>query len=106
MSKTATTTATPEEVAELREKVSIMDGYSQEGFGQIAALSSLALGSMEDPDAYLENVARALQTINYIAHDIENLINTEAESVGCQYVDEAERRRWKAQSKRKEGGAA
>ena len=85
--------ATTEEVLKLRAKVLDMDALAQEGFDRIAAVSSLAIDSLESPNATNAiTLLHALRAINYTAHDIMNIIGTEAEQVGCAYVDEAARR--------------
>lgn len=83
---------------DLRDTINWMDCLSQEGFTDIIAVAKLALAYMETPDGHhhWENIAYALRTIWGKAEDIQNCINGEAESVGCNYTDESSRRRWDA----------
>lgn len=94
----------------LRDAICVIDGLAQEGFSQIAAIASLALLSMEVPDAFhlRTDLAYALSAIRGKAQEIEDCIHSEAERVGCNYVDEHHGRRLKAQveeSRRIRGGA-
>ena len=79
--------------------VESMDGLSQDGFSEIAAIAKLALAWLEKPDAYrhMDVTANALSAIWGKAEDIQNCINSQAEEVGCNYVDDAQSRRWAAQ---------
>lgn len=74
---------------------------------QIAAIASLALLSMEVPDDFhlRSELAYALSAIRGKAQEIENCINSEAERVGCNYVDERRNRRIKAQIEGSRGRA-
>ena len=88
------------DIEKMRGVVNLLDGLSQEGFGQIASVARLALSHLENPRAYdggHEHIARALEAIVYRAEDIMNLINAEAEGVGCNFVDSGEERRAAAQ---------
>ena len=92
------TTAT---LQELCNAVNEMDGLAQSGFGEIASLARLALLAMEQPKTYangfgMDAVADVLSAITNRAFDINNCINVTAERVGCNYVDDAQRRRWDA----------
>ncbi|WP_342616963.1 hypothetical protein [Rhodoferax sp. GW822-FHT02A01] len=86
---------TPEEIQKLHATVNLMDCLSQGGFSEISSIAKLALISLETPEGHrhLDNVVRALESIWGKADEIQNSINWEAEQVGCNYVDEAERRR-------------
>jgi hypothetical protein len=89
---------------QLRNAVTEMDGLAQYAFGEIETMVSLALLAMEQPGTYanavaMDAIANTLIAIKSKAVDIGNCINCEAESVGCNYVDDAQRRRWDAQSK-------
>lgn len=94
----ATTESTTSEVQKLRNAIELMDSLSQSGFSEIAAIAKLALKSLETPDGYrhLDNIVHALKAIWGKADDIQNCINGEAEEVGCNYIDEDERRRMAA----------
>ena len=83
------------DIAKLQATVQTMDALSQDGFSEISTLASMALKLMETEHAYLypEAIAQVLTSIHAKANDIENLINSEAEEVGCNYKDEAAARR-------------
>ena len=84
----------------LKATIETMDALSQEGFSEISTLASVALKLMETPDAYLwpETIAQLLTTIGNKASIIEDHINSEAESVGCDYKDQSIERRYEARS--------
>ena len=86
-------------VEKLRDTVNVMDCLSQGGFSEIAAIASLALRSLENSEGYRnrDDIAAAFAAIRGKAQDIGNCINSEAESVGCNYTNDAERRRWAAE---------
>lgn len=85
-------------VQELEETVNTIDQLSQGGFSEIAAIASLALIALETPDGWrsIDDIVTVLETIRKKAKKVENLINVEAEQVGCNYKDEGEQRRWNA----------
>jgi hypothetical protein len=91
--------ATPEQLC---NAITEMDGMAQKAFSEIASMASLALLAMEQPSTYANNgggldaIAHMLHAIKSQADDITNCINSTAEVVGCNSVDEAERRRWDA----------
>ena len=89
--------STPE-VQTLRDTVELMDCLSQSGFSEISSVAKLALSRLETPDGcrHLDDIANALAAIWGKADDIQNCINSQAEEVGCNYVDDAKRRRWDA----------
>lgn len=96
--KSTETTTTAAKVDELRAAIDLLDNLSQEGLSEITAIAKLALLSLESPDSYrhLDNIAHALKAIWSKANDTQDSINGEAERVGCNHVDKAERRRWEA----------
>ena len=87
----APASATSEEVRKLRMTVLDMDALAQEGFDRIAAISLLAIDSLESPGAINAinaiTLLHALRAINYTAQDMLNCIGTQAEDVGCGHVD-------------------
>lgn len=87
--------ATPEK---LQGTIKDMDALAQDGFSEISAIAKLALAYMERPDSYnhRENIAHALTSIWGKADDTLNNISHEAEKVGCNFVDEAQNRRYAA----------
>ena len=92
---------------DLRNAVEEMDGLAQTGFSEIATMAKLSLLLMEQPSAYkngggMDQVATMLSAIWGKALDIENCINSSAENVGCNCVDQAQRRRWAAERRAKE----
>ena len=88
------------EISKLRDTIQLLDNYSQRGCSQIAAIARLALESLKVPEsAYaLDGIAYALEAICEKAEYVEGCINAEAENVGCNYIDESERRGWAARS--------
>lgn len=93
------TQTTPDhDTQDLRETIHNIDALSQGGFSEIAAVAGLALSRLEKPEGLLdlEDIAYALLAIRNKARDIENFINAEAESVGCNYKDAAQCRRFAA----------
>lgn len=77
-------------VEDLRTTIKGIDALSQEGFTHIASIASLAMLALEDGGINTpvqEDVYQALQVISGKAQDIENCINSEAENVGCNYID-------------------
>lgn len=74
---------------DMGDVINTIDCLSQEGFSSIAAIASLALLAMEtSPVGNTENIIQALRTIRGKARDIENCINYEAETVGCNYKEQ------------------
>ena len=102
----------PEAIEVMKLTTRTMDELSQDGFGRIRHLADLALLSLETPEGHrdAEQLAAVLQTISMIANDMESCINSEAESVGCNYLDLSWRRRADARrafrESKSEGGAA
>ncbi|MDR0273980.1 MAG: hypothetical protein LBI48_01295 [Burkholderiaceae bacterium] len=96
------------EVDKLRTAVMNMDSLSQQGCDEIAAIAGLALTCFETTEGYrrLDDVAIALGAIRRKANDTMDCINGEAEGVGCNYVDKAERGRWAAMRAAHEQGIA
>lgn len=88
-------------VDDLRDVVELLDGLAQEGLEEINAIASLALAYMENPNSYnhTENLAHALIAIRGRAQMTMSCINSEAEGVGCNHVNQANRRRVLARSK-------
>lgn len=88
-------TPTDKEVERLCEAIETMSILSQAGFSQIEAIAKLALSGLETPEGYkhIEIIAKAFEIIQEKALDIRNCINCAAEEVGCNYIDESQRRR-------------
>jgi len=82
----------------LRDTIQTIDSISQQGMTKISTIAQMALGLMETERAYLcpEILAQVLTAIAREAEDVENLINSEAESVDCNYKDMATERRYEA----------
>jgi len=89
---------TNKEIEKLRDTIQLMDNFSQHGFSQIAAIARLTLISMKTPETRrtFDDIAYALELICEKAEHIEDCINGEAESAGCNYINEEERARWAA----------
>lgn len=86
------------ELEKLQSTITSMDCHSQNGFSEISTLAGMALDLMETEQAYLspETIAQVLTTIRDTAVETVNIINCEAEDVGCHYEDEAAKRRYEA----------
>lgn len=97
MQKSAPTNEQPG-IALLRISVADIDALAQSGFSRISAVAKMALACLESPTHArdLDVLAEAFIMIDAVAQDIQNCINTEAENVGCNYVDKAKMRRWDA----------
>lgn len=82
-------------VDDLERQIRSIDAASQRGLGQIGALAKLAINALETEEGSLdfESMAWVLACISEKAEEVENAINAAAESVGCNYVDEAYSRR-------------
>lgn len=93
------------EIKELRTALINVDAFSQSAFSEIASIASLALSCLESPEGYrrMDDIANALVVIRNKANETEDCINSHAEQVGCNYVDESRRRRWEAASKAQVG---
>ncbi|WP_412478957.1 hypothetical protein [Azonexus sp. IMCC34839] len=79
--------------------IETLEALAHDGFSNISSLASVALKLMETPDAYIqpEMIAKLLNTIRAKAEDMDNLIGSEAEAVGCvTYRDIAAERRYEA----------
>lgn len=74
---------------DLRFAIQNMDCIAQKGLSEISAIAELALMALETTNPYRnpEIIAQALSAILTRSGDIENGINCEAESVGCNYTD-------------------
>lgn len=83
------------EVQELRRTVESMDSLSQEGFSEISFIAKIAISALKTPGGYqhMDDIANAFKAIWVRADDIRNCINCEAESVGCNYTNDDQRRR-------------
>lgn len=83
----------------LQETIADMDAISQDGFSRISALTELLLSTMESPDCFpsMANVAHVLALIRATAFDHENSVNSLAEDMGCNFINDRERRRWAAE---------
>lgn len=92
--------------AKLRDVVKEMDCLSQSGLSKIAAVAKLALVRLETPAGHqhIDDIASILELIWGTADDVQNCINHAAETVGCNYVDERQSRRWEAGRQALEAG--
>ena len=93
-------------MVQLCNAVEEMDSISQIGFSEIEAIARLALTAMENPRTCndLDSFARAFNCIASKACDVQNMINSVAEGVGCNSIDESERRRWDAFRQARDNG--
>lgn len=94
-----THSTTQAEIKKLRSVVNDIDSFSQGGFSAISTIAKFALARLETPAGYehMDDLARAFEMIWEKAEDIQNIINYEAEQVGCNYTDLDQRRRWAAE---------
>ena len=75
---------------DLQSAVESIDSLSQYGFSRISSIAKIAIVALESPTQNLktpENIRNALSAIAGMADDIENCINAEAESVGCDHKE-------------------
>ena len=73
----------------LRTKIMDIDLLSQEGFSQISSTANLALFYLKDYkkiNIHLDDILQAFYIIREKANDIKNIINSEAEILGCAYT--------------------
>lgn len=86
------------DVKRLQGVIGDMDSLSQAGFSEISAIARLALVALETPEGRsdMEIIAQALISIHSKACDIENVINYQAEEVGCNYRNPNTARRYAA----------
>ena len=96
------------DVHKLQAAITDMNALAQDGFSEIASIARLAAKSLETPEGYRnwDDVAHAFKTIWCEALEIKDYINNEAEGVGCNHVNAAERRRWAALREAREKGIA
>lgn len=77
-------------IERLREKLLLVDSVSQDAFGRIKSLCNVALLAMEQHGhpVDIEDLAQVLKQIDQASDEAENCINSEAESVGCDFKDQ------------------
>lgn len=82
---------TNEEITNLQIAITDMDCFSQEGFSKIATIARLTIKALESGACVnpMDDVINVLRVIWSKADDVQNLINCEAEDVGCNYRREA-----------------
>ena len=87
--------ATKADIQNFKNVILDMDKLSQEGFSKISSIARLALAALETPGHIRkdEDIANVLTAIWHIADDVENCINSRAEDVGSNYVDDKLSRR-------------
>ncbi|MFJ9533324.1 hypothetical protein [Herbaspirillum sp. NPDC101396] len=78
-----------------------VDAMSQSGFDRIEAIAKLISISLESPSGYfpphISTISHAMDAIRAIAEEASNCINSRAEEVGCNYVDDGIKRRFDAE---------
>lgn len=75
-------------IHELRNTILDNDALAQTGFGEIRAISKLALMALETPEGQkdaIEELAVAFEAIWGICESVGGSINANAEQVGCAY---------------------
>ena len=82
----------------LRNTIKDMDAMSQDGFSSIEALARVTLMALENPDAHRfhEVIAKTLETIAGIAQTSLDAVNSNAEAVGCNWIEVKDQRRMDA----------
>ncbi|WP_374625080.1 hypothetical protein [Pandoraea sp.] len=85
-------------IQELRTTVIDNGELARYGFEEIRAIAKLALMALETPAGQdsVETLARAFEAIWGISESVEDAISSNAEGVGCTYVDSRFERRSKA----------
>lgn len=73
----------------LRSTLELVDSVSQDAFSRIGSLCKVALLAMEQQGrpVDIEDLAQILKQIEQASGEAENYINSEAESLGCNYKD-------------------
>ncbi|WP_156924333.1 hypothetical protein [Derxia gummosa] len=92
------------DIARLHAVIEDMDAMAQDGFSRISSLVEVLLCAMESTTRYPSNssIAHTLLTIQSIADDNENGVNSLAEDMGCNFIDDRQRARWNAEEKAEE----
>lgn len=74
----------------LSDTLKLVDSVSQDAFGRIKSLCVVTLLAMEQPGHPLdmEDIAQVLKQIEQASDEAEGCINSEAETLGCNYKDE------------------
>ncbi len=76
------------DIQNLQSIIHEIDSLSQSGFSQIAAVSRMAIKTLES-GAYADPTSDVIEVFKMIwskAEDVENYINAEAEAVGCNHT--------------------
>jgi len=96
------------DIEALRSTLRLVDNVSNDSFGRIKSLCAVALLAMEQhrKPVDMEHLARILVHIEVVCDDARNCINYEAETVGCDYKDEAWLRRIDARAAWREAARA
>ncbi|WP_426110419.1 hypothetical protein [Massilia sp. PWRC2] len=91
----ASAPASDADVHQFRAVVVDMDAMAQSGFSKISSIARMALAALQGPPRPREDsdIINVLKAIWHIADDIENCINSRAEDVGANYIDEHSHRR-------------
>ncbi|MGG1948999.1 hypothetical protein AB1286_30035 [Trinickia sp. NRRL B-1857] len=81
------------ELQACQEQLAGIDNMCQVQLGQIEAIATTMLRAMETPKFWMspETMMENLGLIQYLAADLANYVNSAAEEVGCNYVDEIKR---------------
>lgn len=78
-------------IADVREALELVDGFSQRAFDRIASIAWLCRSALNVapgalPAARYAELGHALAAIEDLAKEAMNDINVEAERVGCNFV--------------------
>lgn len=77
-----------QDIEALQNVITQIDSYSQEGNSDIATIARLTIKAIESGTCAnpIDDVLNVLRMIWDKTDDIKNLINCEAESVGCNHI--------------------
>jgi len=73
---------------DLKQVITSIDSFSQQGFSEIAAIARLAISASESTQqtpTVPSDIISILHLIQGISSDIQNSINYEAETVDCNF---------------------
>ncbi len=96
------------DIEALKCTVEMVDSIAQDAFSRIKSLCAVTLLAMHQHDRpiALEDIAQILRQIEQASDEAENCINSEAESVGCNYEDKEWHRRIAARAAWREAARA
>ena len=71
----------------LKKTISEIDDQAQDGLSKISSIAHIThqLIDVKPMETLPHDIAQTLKTIQYLAEDLANSINCEAEEVGCNF---------------------